>query len=174
MNYLANGGVALRKESVDRNCHVFMVTCGLLQSLSARRAWIEILPGQKKKLSTRSLSARRAWIEMRAWAQPARTAPVALRKESVDRNFRNRAESALYRKSLSARRAWIEIVVEYKRAKEKAVALRKESVDRNSAKTIRRDIASMPVALRKESVDRNFYVPFVSCGFRVRICVVKG
>ena len=33
---------------------------------------------------------------------------VALRKESVDRNFRNRAESALYR-----------------------VALRKESVDRN-------------------------------------------
>ena len=57
--------------------------------------------------------------------------------------------------SLSARRAWIEIVVEYKRAKEKAVALRKESVDRNSAKTIRRDNASMPYALRKESVDRN-------------------
>ena len=60
--------------------------------------------------------------------------------------------------SLSARRAWIEIVVEYKRAKEKAVALRKESVDRNSAKTIRRDIASMPVALRKESVDRNSWL----------------
>ena len=30
-------------------------------------------------------------------------------------------------------------------------------MDRNSAKTIRRDIASMPVALRKESVDRNLW-----------------
>ena len=80
----------------------------------------------------------------------------------MDRNcsrYHNRLPSI---PSLSARRAWIEIVVEYKRAKEKAVALRKESVDRNSAKTIRRDIASMPVALRKESVDRNFQVRIVT------------
>ena len=83
---------------------------------------------------------------------------VALRKESVDRNISGWQTRTLPHWSLSARRAWIEIVVEYKRAKEKAVALRKESVDRNSAKTIRRDIASMPVALRKESVDRNSWL----------------
>ena len=36
--------VALRKESVDRNCQVRIVARGLFQSLSARRAWIEISP----------------------------------------------------------------------------------------------------------------------------------
>ena len=106
-------------------------------SLSARRAWIEIPVLQIYwLLALKSLSARRAWIEIELWS----TVKLAITA------------------SLSARRAWIEIVVEYKRAKEKAVALRKESVDRNSAKTIRRDIASMPVALRKESVDRNSWL----------------
>ena len=57
------------------------------ESLSARRAWIEIIPEQGEE-----------WNEK-----------VALRKESVDRNecpvvaHRKRLES------LSARRAWIEI-----------------------------------------------------------------
>ena len=35
--------VALRKESVDRNFGVFAIAVGFLESLSARRAWIEIL-----------------------------------------------------------------------------------------------------------------------------------
>ena len=34
--------VALRKESVDRNCSVILSLMGNLLSLSARRAWIEI------------------------------------------------------------------------------------------------------------------------------------
>ena len=42
--------VALRKESVDRNCQVCIVTGRLLQqSLSARRAWIEISGSTKPR-----------------------------------------------------------------------------------------------------------------------------
>ena len=79
--------VALRKESVDRNLVVvgFLTTLG--GSLSARRAWIEIL-----------LDISSNWMYH-----------VALRKESVDRN---RLGVGHYRddvSSLSARRAWIEI-----------------------------------------------------------------
>ena len=55
-----------------------------------------------------SLSARRAWIEIRTRSQPSKPKDVALRKESVDRNF-----NAMQ----------IVIIV--------VVALRKESVDRN-------------------------------------------
>ena len=56
--------VALRKESVDRNFQVCIVARGLFQSLSARRAWIEM------------------WIPLCS----KRPKMVALRKESVDRN----------------------------------------------------------------------------------------
>ena len=57
--------VALRKESVDRNFGVFAIAVGFLESLSARRAWIEIGDKIKKKPPPRgSLSARRAWIEI--------------------------------------------------------------------------------------------------------------
>ena len=56
--------VALRKESVDRN--VRRVNGGVPQS------W--------------SLSARRAWIEIILWNPSRLTRQVALRKESVDRN----------------------------------------------------------------------------------------
>ena len=56
--------VALRKESVDRNC-----------GCSARfRYWVL------------SLSARRAWIEMFNSCRAFLLTTVALRKESVDRN----------------------------------------------------------------------------------------
>ena len=57
-------GVALRKESVDRNKYVVQCRKTLGVSLSARRAWIEIL----------TLSICLTFP------------PVALRKESVDRN----------------------------------------------------------------------------------------
>ena len=57
--------VALRKESVDRNCSVILLLMVNLLSLSARRAWIEI-----------SIFRRSVHVKC-----------VALRKESVDRNF---------------------------------------------------------------------------------------
>ena len=102
------------------------------QSLSARRAWIEIIEEVSKYVVKESLSARRAWIEIslhflwcrfcrslsarRAWIEIVRfTASlilplVALRKESVDRNFLRRITITVDDGSLSARRAWIEII----------------------------------------------------------------
>ena len=57
--------VALRKESVDRNITVITQLLNTFMSLSARRAWIEIV--------------------FRGWTLNI-NGPVALRKESVDRN----------------------------------------------------------------------------------------
>ena len=68
----------------------------LLRSLSARRAWIEILSAVLTELlMLLSLSARRAWIEIPAgcWRDARRV--VALRKESVDRNRQLLPESLL-------------------------------------------------------------------------------
>ena len=56
--------VALRKESVDRNCCSLVKRILVARSLSARRAWIEISLNYKEVFP---------WL-------------VALRKESVDRN----------------------------------------------------------------------------------------
>ena len=79
--------VALRKESVDRN------RCSYLHS----------------NMSLESLSARRAWIEMVYVLSVAVISSVALRKESVDRNMVRFSGKLLMILSLSARRAWIEI-----------------------------------------------------------------
>ena len=56
---------------------------------------------------------------------------VALRKESVDRNRDRRHWQTGHRRSLSARRAWIEILLMWYQCNTVVVALRKESVDRN-------------------------------------------
>ena len=57
--------VALRKESVDRNLDTVQIVIIVVQSLSARRAWIEIyLPIELSREQGASLSARRAWIEI--------------------------------------------------------------------------------------------------------------
>ena len=82
--------VALRKESVDRNCIciIQLIESGL--SLSARRAWIEMFLKRSKTMKNRSLSARRAWIEM----------------------FRFKRVKLQLDLSLSARRAWIEILAD--------------------------------------------------------------
>ena len=56
---------------------------------------------------------------------------VALRKESVDRNIIGSPKKVSEIASLSARRAWIEISVKDLNAHLYYVALRKESVDRN-------------------------------------------
>ena len=60
-------------------------------------------------LSALSLSARRAWIEIKVVTASDWASVVALRKESVDRNFGGASARPLV-----------------------AVALRKESVDRNT------------------------------------------
>ena len=88
-------------------------------SLSARRAWIEIEGRSETGISCKSLSARRAWIEIPYRVETAGEAAVALRKESVDRNYNNGAALARPTK----------------------VALRKESVDRND---VRRTTSARP------------------------------
>ena len=57
-----------------------------------------------------SLSARRAWIEIITIIELDKRYFVALRKESVDRNKRLKMENRKLKTSLSARRAWIEIL----------------------------------------------------------------
>ena len=81
-----------------------------MTSLSARRAWIEILVKQLNR-----------WVQ---W--------VALRKESVDRNN----EKALLRtdsKTVALRKESVDrnMTIESSKEAGSAVALRKESVDRN-------------------------------------------
>ena len=80
--------VALRKESVDRNCAMQIVIIIVDASLSARRAWIEICGGAfARRSALLSLSARRAWIEIGVDFAEDWLDAVALRKESVDRNY---------------------------------------------------------------------------------------
>ena len=105
--------VALRKESVDRNVVGDVMGKALAESLSARRAWIEISSFLDIDYKTRSLSARRAWIEIRHTLPGYHVAKVALRKESVDRNDDILRYLFNRRLSLSARRAWIEIFVPF-------------------------------------------------------------
>ena len=131
--------VALRKESVDRNFHISYALCFLCSSLSARRAWIEMVGrsqgrGQPESLSARrawieiddmsgatglilSLSARRAWIEISVRRRCYHGCYVALRKESVDRNTSHFMPRIGTFRSLSARRAWIEIMIQHKKEK---------------------------------------------------------
>ena len=87
-----------------------------------------------------SLSARRAWIEIGTWALKQIPLTVALRKESVDRNF-------------------LVFVQDYNAC---VVALRKESVDRNCDVSL--NYKEVFVALRKESVDRNLRYDYLHSG----------
>ena len=83
---LENKSVALRKESVDRNKGRSKAARWITWSLSARRAWIEILLGNpctplfdvalRKESVDRNLKFSLASL----------CGLVALRKESVDRN----------------------------------------------------------------------------------------
>ena len=80
--------VALRKESVDRNSGTAWVQEFPELSLSARRAWIEILMGNLL-LSTMMVALRKESVD-RNFMLPINVmsvSAVALRKESVDRNF---------------------------------------------------------------------------------------
>ena len=87
--------------------------------------------GGKVRGAGGSLSARRAWIEICRISGVCGPQPVALRKESVDRNM-----------GVGTTRD------------RRGVALRKESVDRNIPVRFASFLWFL-VALRKESVDRN-------------------
>ena len=83
-------GVALRKESVDRNC---FYSSGLsrVDTVALRKESVDRngLCEGAFLLKKMSLSARRAWIEMHCVEEVSGdTWTVALRKESVDRNIR--------------------------------------------------------------------------------------
>ena len=106
---LCTFAVALRKESVDRNAEAVPAMTKQAQSLSARRAWIEMLVKLRTWKMRLSLSARRAWIEILKQLLLKTLKAVALRKESVDRNSSCRPDEPSGEESLSARRAWIEI-----------------------------------------------------------------
>ena len=108
---LAHRSVALRKESVDRNRAVNISCARSTSSLSARRAWIEIILGfrftflQVVALRKESVDRNPKLFEALSHVR------VALRKESVDRNFDVRYTASPRPRSLSARRAWIEISI---------------------------------------------------------------
>ena len=128
--------VALRKESVDRNGGLMSAVRFATTSLSARRAWIEIMISVDK-IPNQSVALRKESVDRnRASLSAVVTELVALRKESVDRNtsIDNLTQGVF--KSLSARRAWIEMTFPLFLLSLLRVALRKESVDRN---TQRRD-----------------------------------
>ena len=97
---------------MDRNIWREVLELVQRQSLSARRAWIEMRFRSYSQCSYWSLSARRAWIEISIMQIKTVTGCVALRKESVDRNQRIAKPFREQFKSLSARRAWIEMIME--------------------------------------------------------------
>ena len=106
-SYFLYYGVALRKESVDRNM-AFCMDCQKSTSLSARRAWIEIYDGLIASANF-CVALRKESVDRNLdTVQIIIVVVVALRKESVDRNF-----------LLCGRLSMV------------TVALRKESVDRN-------------------------------------------
>ena len=100
--------VALRKESVDRNCELASKTGEFLMSLSARRAWIEILAYPDMIICTNVALRKESVDRNRITLKRPLCCCVALRKESVDRNTEKWPYSDFHN-----------------------VALRKESVDRN-------------------------------------------
>ena len=81
-------GVALRKESVDRNSKRFSNALKHLRSLSARRAWIEI-SGVDFSEDWLDVALRKESVDRNGFAfLQVCIVTVALRKESVDRNHR--------------------------------------------------------------------------------------
>ena len=79
-------------------------------SLSARRAWIEIID-YIIDYATDAVALRKESVDRNVTSRLIRLLlAVALRKESVDRNMPGQNLVNSVRGSLSARRAWIEIM----------------------------------------------------------------
>ena len=101
--------VALRKESVDRNKRAEPSGQAQSLSLSARRAWIEILV-PARQVCLVCVALRKESVDRNTTNKYTdNSIYVALRKESVDRNPKLYQALSHVRWSLSARRAWIEI-----------------------------------------------------------------
>ena len=107
--------VALRKESVDRNLYLSSFALASLVALRKESVDRNSEDWLNAGSLSRSLSARRAWIEILIFTRQVCLTCVALRKESVDRNIPRGQLPATQPPSLSARRAWIEIQVAHQR-----------------------------------------------------------
>ena len=83
-----------------------------------------------------------------------RCKPVALRKESVDRNKYLQFDAPVRKLSLSARRAWIEICSArlFQPSNQLSLSARRAWIEMKMGIDI---FGRKQVALRKESVDRN-------------------
>ena len=87
-------------------------------------------------------------------ASPSRVMrDVALRKESVDRNRNGRYRLFGQQGSLSARRAWIEIARYRHAGGDQQVALRKESVDRNWCQLMVRSFIRRSLSARRAWIE---------------------
>ena len=144
--------VALLTESVDRNRFLHAKCYADRESLSSRRAWIEMGRPLTLIKARRSLSSRRAWIEMLAAETAGTLETVALLTESVDRNhveqlLGDKVSVALLTESVDRN------VGQAEPHKANHVALLTESVDRNAG--VLGAILGIKVALLTESVDRN-------------------
>ena len=116
---------------MDRNPYIPLAKVRHCESLSARRAWIEISAWGPHGTGAESLSARRAWIEIWPVAILLISVRVALRKESVDRNMGASYGRTAKMVSLSARRAWIEIALapEQNTAKQRSLSARRAWIE---------------------------------------------
>ena len=126
--------VALLAESVDWNYDGVYQIITDSESLSSRRAWIEIIFRiEPLTFSQVSLSSRRAWIEIKS---EKRLKIVRFgRSPRGERGLKfvlSRVYKNGYYLSLSSRRAWIEICACLHQRNDENVALLAESVDWNS------------------------------------------
>ena len=111
LSFRAAVGVALRKESVDRNNTMQIVVViayavALRKESVDRNLWWGVRKAVGSLVALRKESVDRNFYYSDKAADWVR---VALRKESVDRNREQFKYVVQCRKSLSARRAWIEI-----------------------------------------------------------------
>ena len=87
-NIEINEAVALRKESVDRNKSSWQRFCKIRVALRKESVDRNGVHAILSAIWRKSLSARRAWIEIMGEGAGVSPGMVALRKESVDRNTR--------------------------------------------------------------------------------------
>ena len=125
-------------------------------SLSARRAWIEIISEDVSYNIIVSLSARRAWIEIIDYIiDYATDASLSARRAWIEISLLQ-CQVKKYSGSLSARRAWIEITTRTRTPTGCVVALRKESVDRNTT------IITICIAQKRSLSARRAWIEIVS------------
>ena len=139
-----------------------------VKSLSARRAWIEIQTAAIDKLD-KSVALRKESVDRNYIIKITRDHPhVALRKESVDRNSEINTRRSKKMKSLSARRAWIEMCTCLRAPYVLPVSLsaRRAWIEILFAWQL---ATRLYVALRKESVDRNGAVTPMQTGIMVAL-----